>query len=62
MSIDPNKQDQTKNSEQTPADLQMNQNKKNIDSEKKSNEPVPPTKEFVKPADKNPDSKSQPAN
>jgi hypothetical protein len=62
MSIDPNKQDQTKKPEQTPADLQMNQNKKNIDSEKKSNEPIHPTKEFVKPTDKNPDSKSQPAN
>lgn len=62
MSNDPNKQEPTQKPEQTPADLQMNQNKKNIDSEKKSNEPVPPTKEFVKPTDKTPDSKSQPAN
>lgn len=62
MNNEPNKQEQNKKPGQTPNDLQMNQGKKNIDSDRKSEEQVPPTKEFVKPTDKTVDSKTQPAN
>lgn len=62
MSNEPNTKDENKKPEQTPADLQMNQGKKNIEKERQSEEQVPSTKQFVKPTEKVPDSKTQPAN
>lgn len=57
---EPNKKDETKKPEQTPADLQMNQGRKNIETERQSEEQVPSSKQFVKPTEQNPDSKTQP--
>jgi hypothetical protein len=62
MINEPNKKDETHKPEQTPADLQMNQNKKSIDADKKSEEQIPSAKQFVKPTEKTSDIKNQPAN
>ncbi|MBC7457624.1 MAG: hypothetical protein H7235_05055 [Bdellovibrionaceae bacterium] len=61
MNSEPINKNENKKPEQTPADLQMNQDKKNIDSERQSQEQVPSSKQFVKPTEKTPDHKNQPA-
>ena len=53
----PNKPEQTQKPEQTPADLQMNKSSK-VESEKESQGQVPSSKEFVKPTDKNAETKT----
>ncbi len=62
MNNEPNKKEEFKKPEQTPADLQLNKTKKDIDVTRHPEEQIPPVKEFVKPSEKVSDTKTPPIN